>query len=210
MKRTIASISLALAIIFPRLAYSQEGNPAYWLLMPLFGQISECSKYGEEMREQMKASLAIAAKTSHGVLPSEVWTLHAAAIASKANQSATPEIKKACDVLIEQYRSPQFTARFRQYLATQLVSSESLRCIVQQPRTAAQLKSAWLKAFSRNSFEMTEEVIDTLAAAMVQPLNGRNPPRIEECEQIVRYLDSSEFDNQYSEAGVRRLFEGRK
>lgn len=210
MKRSIAIVSLALVIILSRLAYCQEGNPAYWLLMPLFGQISECSKYGEEMREQMKASLAIAAKTSRGALPSEVWTLLAAAIASKANQSETPEIKKACDALIEQYRSPQFTSRFRQYLATQLVSNESLRCIVQQPRTAAQLKSAWLKAFYRNSFEMTEELIDTLAAAMVEPLNGRTPPRIEDCEQIVHYLDSSEFDIQYSEAGVRKLFDGRK
>lgn len=210
MKRTVASIGLALAIFCPRLAYSQEANPAYWLLMPLFGQIAECSKYGEEMRARMKASLDVAAKNSHDLLPSEIWVLLATAIASKANQSATPEVKKACEGLIDQYQSPQFTARFRQYLATQLVSSESLRCIVQQPSTATQVKAAWLKAFSRNSFEMTEEVIDTLAAAMVQALNGRSPPRLEDCEQVTRYFDSSEFDKQYSEAGVRKLFEGRK
>ncbi|WP_150430882.1 hypothetical protein [Dechloromonas sp. CZR5] len=210
MKRLIATVAFALTAIAPRLVLGQEANPAFWFLMPLFGQIAECSKHGEEMRGRLKGALLVAKKTSDSVLPSETWALLEGAILSTANESAPPEVKRACDALIEQYRSPQFTTRFRQFLATQLVSSDSLRCIVQQPSTTTQVKTAWLKGFARNNFELSEEAVDSLAASMVQPLNGRSPPRIEECEQIARYLDSSEFDAQYSEAGVRKLFEGRK
>lgn len=203
----IASVLVLLTVSCIRNASAQEANPAFWLLMPLAGQIAECSQQTPEIRQRLVASLETAKGTSRRLLPASAWGLLTAVVAPTPTYKTSPEKSKACEATIETFSSSAFPNRFRQMLATLFTVPLAIRCVVQQPTIAEQMRSAWRSAFIRNGFEVSEEAIDKAIASF--KTDNSSPTSIDQCNDVLAFF-AAEFDKQYSEETIYKMFEGKR
>jgi hypothetical protein len=194
-------------------ASAQDGNPAFWLLMPFAGQIAQCAKHGPDMRSRLDEALRTARENAPKLLPPTAWEVIRMGLSGSEGATAgEPVAAASCEETIAAYRHPQFSTHLRQLLAVQFAGSVALQCIVQQPSTGTAIKRAWLNAFSRNGFDLSEARIDETAKAANEHLKstGAQPPLLEECQRVATEVFGEEFDGQYSEQGVYRLFSGER
>ena len=200
-------IVIALVIAFP--SNAKEGNPSFWLVTPFSQAVSKCSAYGPEMRQRLTNALASGKENTKGKFPENIWTLLGSANSSTESKDVSPDIKKACDGVIEMYRNPLFATHFRQAIVAQLVSPPALKCIIQQPTMAPKIREAWSRAFLRNGFELSERSIDETvenARPHIKSQKTETGPSISDCEQLANQFFSPDFDRKYGEKGFYDFF----
>ena len=214
MKNHHVSIFFAIAIAAPYPAKAQDAT--FLWFMQSIAQITECSQYGPEARQQFQEALATGRKNSLGKLPSSFWdSLEPGISKAPGNKEPTPEATKKCLTIANQYRDPQFSMRFRQTIAVQVTGPAALACIIEKPDTEAEIKKAWLAAFERNGMELSERVIDKMVEGARKDTNGmvaKMRPSVARlgCKEITTWFSVAMFDSQFSEEALHKYLAGRK
>lgn len=210
MKQLPAALAFALLAwlaLAPAVSRAQAANQYLPMLAPATEIFADCSKYGPAMRDRLKQAIEAARATTGDLLSAPAWDLFLrAANASKDNQKLPPVVEKICDSVIEQYRGPDFGNFLRRYIASVTIEGPAARCMVQQPSLAFQIMNAWLAAFSRNRLSISPETIESTVATL-RPTIPREP-RIAsgQCESLISYLDSSNFDDSISLQWIKAMF----
>lgn len=191
---------------------AQEENPAYWLLMPLVGQIAACAKQSPEMRKQLDEGLQTAQATSPKLLPPSAWEILRIGLDIPGSKSGAAGQPANCEETAAFYRRSTFSLQLRQLFAAQFTTSLALQCMVQRPESAVPTRRAWLAAFNRNGFEISDQAIDQSAENTKQYLAKKKieAPTAKECEQLPELMFGSQFDARFSEAGIYELFDARR
>ena len=205
----LIAIGMLLCCALCRPAIGQEANPAMWLLMPLATQIAHCSAEGKATQDNLNLAIDGAKRNSRRAIPSSAWEILTAGLSKPPkSQSQTSDTSPACVELIAHLSSQKFSSNFRQYLASQLGTSPAIQCVATQPQKAGRVKNALISAFRRNDFEVTERAINEAAIGL--KVDREDMPTLADCEEVAAYLDSNDFDSQFSDAGIYRLLDGRK
>jgi hypothetical protein len=208
--RALIALVLTLAALNSR---SQGSTPADWLLMPYAASVNSCAAYGTDMRIRLKETLVAAQRNSVNVLPASAWDLIGQGLSVNAEKAISPAEAARCNAVLALFQDPSFSKHVRQGVAAQFIMQPALHCMAAHPSTIPIIKSAWLSAFKRQEFTLTEKAVDDLASHAAQqtkkPTTG-DSPSLAECERFARDLNSTEFDARFGEAGVLKLLSGNK
>jgi len=213
MRSIITMIATSFLLIAVVQVHAKGGSQYLWLVIPYASVISNCSKHGANMRQRLTDALAKGKENTKEVVPDSVWGILEAANSSTENIDISPNVENACEAIIEMYQNPKYATYFRQAIAAQLVSSPALICIIKQATMSSEIKEAWLKAFHRNGFELSEDAMNTgieNARSYIENQAPKEGPSISECKKVISLFSTENFDTKFSESGVYNLFSSQK
>jgi len=211
--RSISTIIISLLVmaVFP---VSAKGvNQSLWLVMPFASSISNCSKYGANMRQSLTAALVKGKENSQGILPDSIWSILEAANTGTENKEINSSIEESCAGVIEMYQNPKFATHFRQAIAAQVASSPALVCIIKQPEISNEIREAWLKAFHRNGFELSENAMNTgieNSRSYVENKMSKVDVSLSDCKKTIENFSIEKFDTKFGEKGINNFFSEKK
>jgi hypothetical protein len=115
---------------------------------------------------------------------------------------------------MESLRAPDFATQLRQTVAAQGVSVLALTCLVHYPAAVPNMRADWISAFQRQGFSIDDKTLDATIkdATPKDPkfsLSPHFPINAETCKDVAKSLFGPDFDAQYGEEGIRKLFAGR-
>ena len=195
-------------------ACAQEAYPATLFLMPYAQLVSNCAEDGGVDLSRLRESVETAGRTVSSIIPRDVWEVVAHGLAPAMRQPPNPAALEACKYLMESLQAPDFATQLRQNIAAQGVSALALTCLVHYPTAVPTMKADWLAAFQRQGFSIDARTLDkTIEDATPKDpkftLSPHFPIKADTCGDVAKSLFGPDFDAQYGEEGIRRLFAGR-
>jgi hypothetical protein len=195
-------------------ACAQEANPASWYLMPYAQLASSCAEDGGVDLARLRESVEIAGRTASSLVPKDVWSIVSQGLNPSKREPPNAAALEACTLFMKSLAAPDFATQLRQTIAAQGVSVIALNCLVHYPTTVPSMKSDWIAAFRRQGFSIDEKTLDeTIGDATPKDpkftLSPHFPIKADHCKDSAKSLFGPDFDAQYGEAGIRKLFKGR-
>ena len=211
MKSSICTLSVAVALLFSQSVRAQEADPAFWLLMPYASVVSKCAGLGADTRTRLRSALTVAQKNSTRILPAMAWELIALGLEKQKDQTSEFANSNACEEMISAFNSPNFPTYFRQQIAAQFVTPLALTCLVKHPESVRDMKAAWLAAFTRQGFILSEDELNRFVSEAALPNSELSqvatlPLSQSDCAELGVSLFGKNFDEEYGETGIHKLF----
>lgn len=194
------TITLCLLSICATSASAQTREPSpKFIFRPIADAANECSRFGGAWKSRVESALRQARAGTATLLDDSSWDLLLSLPNTLPRVTPTAAQTKECEGFLVHL------AGYRKFIRSALVSGQFIQSAAGcEAAFPGSIRSTWIQAFRRNELDPNEQVLDEAAAGSWRRSLVDQQHKAA-CEEIKKFLRSSEFDASASDKKLQEM-----